>query len=530
MEWLIALWLTALGGFIGSFLNVVVYRLPAGMSIVASPLALPGVQASHPLVRQRARAQLVRVARPLPRLPGGDLAALSAGRGRRRRDVPPAGLRRAFRRRRQPAAAPVDRRAMAQLWGIYAYHLVLLCTLLAAALMQYDGHRPPRRLFLPALVVGLAAPAVLAPAASRGRLAHRGGTAGRDFDGAGRPGGRGASWAGWPAVAAATRGCAWAPPARGCSSVGRRPAGWSRRPRPFPGCFGRRRAAGPAARRLPPTAWLTLGTLGWILAWGLLVRWFRWCKVVGVDGTSKSDKRASRATIAPASCCDCPEPCNPLCPNPRRSAEKLAVHPRVAQLSGGVHGHRVSDESAVAGGADGAGVAQAGVDLSGPGHRLDDRGFRQHADRRGGGGAAAAGAGPGPAGAVARRRAACARSVAQAERLLAKSHYYETAREFSRLVSESSGGEGQYDFVDYDGRGAGDHGGRQPRRLRSWAQVDRTEHPPAAGAAAQRLHHPQPLLPVPLFRHPQVSLRVAGDGVGGVSRRIRHRWTSCSRC
>ena len=32
--WLLALWLFAAGGIIGSFLNVVVYRLPAGLSIV----------------------------------------------------------------------------------------------------------------------------------------------------------------------------------------------------------------------------------------------------------------------------------------------------------------------------------------------------------------------------------------------------------------------------------------------------------------------------------------------------------------
>ena len=33
-DWLIAIWLFALGGAVGSFLNVVIYRLPAGMSLV----------------------------------------------------------------------------------------------------------------------------------------------------------------------------------------------------------------------------------------------------------------------------------------------------------------------------------------------------------------------------------------------------------------------------------------------------------------------------------------------------------------
>jgi len=33
-HWLIAVWLFALGGAFGSFLNVVIYRLPAGMSLL----------------------------------------------------------------------------------------------------------------------------------------------------------------------------------------------------------------------------------------------------------------------------------------------------------------------------------------------------------------------------------------------------------------------------------------------------------------------------------------------------------------
>ncbi|MGO8690042.1 MAG: LOG family protein [Thermoguttaceae bacterium] len=47
-----------------------------------------------------------------------------------------------------------------------------------------------------------------------------------------------------------------------------------------------------------------------------------------------------------------------------------------------------------------------------------------------------------------------ARSVAQAERLAARSNYYEMAREFSRLVSQSSG-EGQDNFVIMTGGGPG---------------------------------------------------------------------------
>ena len=34
LDWLIGVWLFALGGAVGSFLNVVIYRLPLGMSLV----------------------------------------------------------------------------------------------------------------------------------------------------------------------------------------------------------------------------------------------------------------------------------------------------------------------------------------------------------------------------------------------------------------------------------------------------------------------------------------------------------------
>jgi leader peptidase (prepilin peptidase) / N-methyltransferase len=42
--------------------------------------------------------------------------------------------------------------------GICLYHLVLLCTLLCAALIEADDNRPPLRLFLPALVAGITVP------------------------------------------------------------------------------------------------------------------------------------------------------------------------------------------------------------------------------------------------------------------------------------------------------------------------------------------------------------------------------------
>jgi len=270
-EWLIALWLLALGGFIGSFLNVVVYRLPAGMSVVAPRSHCPAckhairwfdnvpvlswfllrgrcrdcraaISPRYPLVEAVTAGLFLLLAVGEPLSGGGNLpltldSALSAG----------------------------------QLWEIYAYHLVLLCTLLAAALVQYDGHQPPVRLFLPALVVGLAAQAfwpALHPVAAwhiaAGPLAGlvdglmglaTGAVLGRLAGG--RRGDRGLCLAaacaglflGWQAacgLVAATAAVYWLL--------------WVATPNR------------PGRRRLPAAAWLTLAALGWILAWGLLVR------------------------------------------------------------------------------------------------------------------------------------------------------------------------------------------------------------------------------------------------------------------
>jgi len=48
-----------------------------------------------------------------------------------------------------------------------------------------------------------------------------------------------------------------------------------------------------------------------------------------------------------------------------------------------------------------------------------------------------------------------ARAVARAERIVAKSHYYDLAHEFSRLVSSKSQVEGRYDYVVVTGGGPG---------------------------------------------------------------------------
>jgi leader peptidase (prepilin peptidase)/N-methyltransferase len=160
VEWLLGFWLVCLGGVVGSFLNVVVYRLPAGMSIVAPASHCP--RCKHP-IRWR------------DNLPVFGWLLLG---GRCRDCGAPIALR--YMLVEALAAAmflavglahcpwpgsawwplgdeQVAARPLAESLVVCGHRLVLLCTLLPAWLIAWDGHRSPWRLYLPALVVGAAA-------------------------------------------------------------------------------------------------------------------------------------------------------------------------------------------------------------------------------------------------------------------------------------------------------------------------------------------------------------------------------------
>ena len=164
--WLIAAWLFAVGGAVGSFLNVVVYRLPRGMSIVTPGSHCPAC--NRPIrwfdnvpifawLWLRGRCRDCRAAIS-PRycvvetltavlfLVLGAAEGLSGGANLPLRS---AGL---------PEGTTVPGMSYLQLAGICVYHLLLLGTLLCATLIELDGHRPPLRLFAPALAVGMLAP------------------------------------------------------------------------------------------------------------------------------------------------------------------------------------------------------------------------------------------------------------------------------------------------------------------------------------------------------------------------------------
>ena len=163
---MIAAWFLFLGGAVGSFLNVVVYRLPAGMSI-----SWPG---SHcPRCNHAIRAY--------DNIP---VLAWFWLRGRCRDCRQPISFRYPLVEavtaglfllllvvevfhggQNLPVRIPPCRKGLTRIrprkpWASACFHLGLLCTLMAAGLIRWDGKRPPRRLFVPLLLVGLIAPSI----------------------------------------------------------------------------------------------------------------------------------------------------------------------------------------------------------------------------------------------------------------------------------------------------------------------------------------------------------------------------------
>ena len=168
VNYLIGAWLFALGGSIGSFLNVVVYRLPLGMSLIEPGSHCPACK--HPIrwfdnvpilgwliLRGRCRDCGVKISARYPTVEAVTAVLfLAVGWC----ECVGGGANLPLRAVALPGEIVCPLRTVGELWGIYAYHLLLLCTLLAAALIEYDGHRLPRGLFFPAFFCGLFAPLV----------------------------------------------------------------------------------------------------------------------------------------------------------------------------------------------------------------------------------------------------------------------------------------------------------------------------------------------------------------------------------
>lgn len=155
MSWqpilLISLVLWVFGACVGSFLNVVIYRLPAGMSLIRPGSRCP--HCGHPirfhdnvpvlgwlLLSGRCRDCGVAIS---PRYPLVELAAAIL--------LWLTGM----------AALEANQFDLRGPWiAQAAYDATLLYSLLGAALMRWDGQRPPLRLFVPAAIVAFALPPV----------------------------------------------------------------------------------------------------------------------------------------------------------------------------------------------------------------------------------------------------------------------------------------------------------------------------------------------------------------------------------
>lgn len=161
--WCLLIWLFVLGAAIGSFINVVVYRLPRGLSLLYPPSRCPAcetpirphdnvpifgwlllggrcrqcgaaISPRYPLVELAMGLIFVALAVTGPLFGGLSLPSTTAG------------------------PATVDLRPAA--FGMYAYRLLLLCGLLSAALTEFDGARFSARLAWPPLAVGLLGPLI----------------------------------------------------------------------------------------------------------------------------------------------------------------------------------------------------------------------------------------------------------------------------------------------------------------------------------------------------------------------------------
>jgi leader peptidase (prepilin peptidase)/N-methyltransferase len=162
---LLGAWLFYFGACVGSFLNVVVYRLPRGMNLI-----YPGSHCPH-------CGHSIRLHDNVPLfgwlLLGGRCrdcrtpissryfviefvvamtflnVAVFEAFVQRHSSAPPGTFS------GRPLVTP---HAAFPFWCAYATHVLLLTTLIGAALIDWDGFRTPRSLFLPILAVGLLLP------------------------------------------------------------------------------------------------------------------------------------------------------------------------------------------------------------------------------------------------------------------------------------------------------------------------------------------------------------------------------------
>ena len=157
---LLGAWLFVFGASVGSFLNVVVYRLPRGMS-----LAHPGSHCPECGHAIRGRDNIPVLSWLLlggkcrdchgPISPRYYYVELIVGLTFLLVAIFEAFLPRQLWLGADVIRPPLDWHDTLPFWSAYATHVVLLTTLIGAALIDSDGWRTPRRLFLPVLIGAL---------------------------------------------------------------------------------------------------------------------------------------------------------------------------------------------------------------------------------------------------------------------------------------------------------------------------------------------------------------------------------------
>ena len=151
----------------GSFLNVVVYRVPLGLNLLRPPSHCPGCKRrirsrdnvpvlSWLILRGRCRYCHTPISLRYPiveAITALMFAALAAG------EYASAGKNLPLQTDWANQGVPVIWSTKQMAWPLlllFIYHLLLLSTLWCAGLMEIDGHRLPAPLYLPVLLAGLA--------------------------------------------------------------------------------------------------------------------------------------------------------------------------------------------------------------------------------------------------------------------------------------------------------------------------------------------------------------------------------------
>ena len=159
--WIATFWMAVVGGSVGSFINVVVYRLPAGINLSYPSSHCPNCR--HPIrwhdnvpvfgwLKLRGRCRDCRTRIPL-RYPAVEASVAALFVLIAFAEGATLGANLPTRPLTVADGLIFPDLTVWELAGIMGWHLLLLCTLLCASLIRYDGHEVPLRMFGPALVV-----------------------------------------------------------------------------------------------------------------------------------------------------------------------------------------------------------------------------------------------------------------------------------------------------------------------------------------------------------------------------------------